>query len=85
MSAAQGFVEVKNTVRGAMDVLTVEIHNIASLSKSNTYSNVIATVVEDQAFSQDNMDDAFNIFTKNPQVTETYAAISDMSAHTHYL
>jgi len=31
------------------------------------------------------MDDAFDIFTKNPQVMETYAAILDASAHTHYL
>ena len=36
------------------------------------------------AFSQDDMDDAFDIFTKNPQVAETYAAILDASAHTCY-
>jgi len=42
-------------------------------------------MVEDQAFSQDDMNDTFDIFTKNPQVAETYAAILDASAHTCYL
>ena len=68
-----------------MDVLTAAIYDITSSSKSNTYSNVIVTVVEDQAFSQDDMDDTFNIFTKNPRVAETYAAIPDVSARTRYL
>jgi len=85
ISTAQSLAEVKNTVRGVMDVLTVAICDIASSSKSNMYSNAIATVVEDQAFSQDDMDDTFNIFTKNPRVAETYAAIPDVSARTRYL
>ena len=51
MSMAQGLIEVKNTVGCVMDVLTATIYNIASLSKSNTYSNMITTAVEDQAFS----------------------------------
>jgi len=68
-----------------MDVLTAAIYDITSLSKSNTYSNVITTMVEDQAFSQDDMNDTFDIFTKNPWVVKTYPAILDASAHTCYL
>ena len=70
---------------GAMEVLTAAIRNIANSGKNNVYSNVIATVVKDEAFSQNNMDDAFDIFTNNPQVAKTYAAIPDEGARSCYL
>src|SRR6267142_5058276 len=85
ISAAQGLVDVKTAMGGAMEVLTAAIRNIANSGKNNVYSNVIATVVKDEAFSQNNMDDAFDIFTNNPQVAKTYAAIPDEGARSCYL
>jgi hypothetical protein len=62
---------------GAMEVLTSAIRDIANSGEKNMYSNAIAMVVKDKAFSQNDMDDAFDIFTNNPQVAKTYAAIPD--------
>ena len=70
---------------GTMEVLTTAICNIANSGENNVYSNTIVTVVKDEAFSQNDMDDAFDIFTNNPQVTKTYAAILDEGVHSRYL
>ena len=48
------------------------------------YSNAIAMVIKDKVFSQNDMDNAFDIFTSNPWVAETYAAILDEGTHSHY-
>ena len=68
-----------------MEVLTTAIRDIANSGENNVYSNAIATVVKDEAFSQNDMDDAFDIFMNNPQVAKTYAAIPDEGARSHYL
>jgi len=49
------------------------------------FSIAISTVSKDTDFSQNDMDDAFEIFMENPWVAETYAAITDASAHTCFL
>ena len=85
VSTAEGFADVNNTIGGTMDKLTAALRNVGNSSKNNSYSNAIATVVEDQAFSQNDMDDAFDIFTNNPRVAETYAAIPDAGARNRYL
>jgi hypothetical protein len=60
------------------------IHNVANSGKNNVYSNAIAMVIKDKVFSQNDMDNAFDIFTSNPWVAETYAAILDEGTHSHY-
>ena len=70
---------------GMIEVLTTAICNIANSGENNMYSNAIVTVVKDEVFSQNNMDDAFNIFTNNPQVAKTYAAIPDKGVCSCYL
>jgi len=85
VSAAQGLADVKTAMGGAMEVLTAAIRNIANLGENNMYSNTITTVVKDEAFSQNDMDDAFDIFTNNPRVAKTYAAIPDEGMHSRYL
>jgi hypothetical protein len=77
ISAAQGLADVKTAMGGAMEVLTTAIRDIVNSGKKNMYSNAIVTVVKDEAFSQNDMDDAFDIFTNNPWVVETYTAIPD--------
>jgi hypothetical protein len=81
ISAAGGFAQVSNTIGGVMGELTAAIRDATS-SKNTTYSNAIATVVSDEAFSQNDMDNAFDIFTNNPRVAETYTVIPDASART---
>jgi len=85
ISAAQGLTDVKTAMGGMMEVLTAVIRDIANSGENNMYSNAIATVVKDEAFSQNDMDDAFDIFTNNPRVAKTYTAIPDEGAHSHYL
>jgi hypothetical protein len=85
ISAAQGLADVKTVMGGVMEGLTTVIHNIVNSGEKNMYSNMIATVVKDEAFSQNDMDDAFDIFTNNPQVMETYTAIPDEGTHSRYL
>jgi hypothetical protein len=85
ISAAQGLADVKTVMGGVMEVLTTVIHDIVNSGKKNMYSNMIAMVVKDEAFSQNDMDDAFDIFTNNPRVVETYTAILDEGMHSCYL
>ena len=68
-----------------MEVLTTAICDIVNSGKKNMYSNAIVTVVKDEAFSQNDMDDAFDIFTNNPRVVETYTAILDEGMRSCYL
>jgi hypothetical protein len=72
-------------MRGAMEVLTSAIRDITNSDKKNMYLNAIATVVKDEAFSQNDMNYAFDIFTNNPQVAKTYAAIPDEGTGSRYL
>jgi len=83
--AAQELADVKTAMGGMIEVLTTAICNIANSGENNMYSNAIVTVVKDEVFSQNNMDDAFNIFTNNPQVAKTYAAIPDKGVCSCYL
>jgi hypothetical protein len=85
ISAAQGLADVKTAMGGAMEVLTSAICNIVNSCEKNMYSNTITMVVKDKAFSQNDMDDAFDIFTNNPRVTETYTAIPDEGMRSCYL
>jgi len=70
---------------GVIEVLTIVIHDITNLGENNMYSNAIATVVKDKVFSQNDINDAFDIFTNNPQVAKTYAAILDKGVCSRYL
>jgi hypothetical protein len=85
ISAAQGLADVKTAMGGAMEVLTSAICDIVNSCEKNMYSNTIAMVVKDKAFSQNDMDDAFDIFMNNPWVTETYTAIPDAGMRSCYL
>jgi len=66
ISATQGLADVKIAMGGTMEVLTIAICDIANSGKNNVYLNAITTVVKDEAFSQNDMDDAFDIFMNNP-------------------
>jgi hypothetical protein len=51
-----------------------------------TPKDIAISIVEDDLHTtQDDKDDAFEIFTNKPQVAGTYAAIKDASAHARYL
>jgi hypothetical protein len=87
-STAEAFSDVKNTMGSAMDSLTAAIRSVGMApapALETMFSVTISTVAKDADFSQDDMDDAFKIFMINPWVAETYAAIMDASARTHFL
>jgi hypothetical protein len=77
--------DIKTAMGGVMEALTVVIRNVANSGKNNVYSNAIAMVMKDEVFSQNDMDDAFDIFTSNFGVAETYTAISDEGVCSRYL
>jgi hypothetical protein len=86
---ADAFSDVQNTMGSSLDTLTAAIRDVgvtpAPAPKTTMFSVAISTVSKDADFSQYDMDDAFEIFINNPWVAETYAAITDASAHTHFL
>jgi hypothetical protein len=87
-STAEAFSDVKNTMGSAMDSLTAAIRSVGTApapAPETMFSVAISTVAKDADFSQDDMDDAFEIFMINPRVAETYAAITDASARTRFL
>jgi len=89
---AHAFSNVKNTVESALETLTAAICEVAATPtapiaapETSMFSIAISTMSKDTDFSQNDMDDAFEIFMENPWVAETYAAITDASACTHFL
>ena len=85
LSTAQAFSDVKNTIESAVESLIAAIREVASAPNTSIYSIAISTVANDPDFSQNEIDDAFGIFTNKPQVAEMYAAITDTSARTRFL
>jgi hypothetical protein len=72
----------------AMDSLTAAIRSVRMApapAPETMFSVAISTVAKDVDFLQDDMDDAFKIFMINPQVVETYAAITDASTRACFL
>ena len=53
--------------------------------ETSMFPRAIFTIVEDTDFSQNDMDNAFEILMNKPWVAEMYGAIIDVSAHTHFL
>ena len=89
---AYAFSDVKNTIESALETLTTAIHEVAAIltapitaSETSMFSITISTMSKDADFSQNDMNNAFEIFMENPWVAETYAAITDASARTHFL
>lgn len=73
----------------SLEALTAAIRDVGATPtpapETSMFSRAISTVAEDADFSQDDMDDAFEIFMHKPRVAETYAAITDASARTRFL
>ena len=86
LSTAQVLSDVKNTIESAFESLTAAIREVATIPiPASIFSFAISTVAKDADFSQNDIDDAFEIFTNNPQVAKAYAAFNDTSARTRFL
>jgi hypothetical protein len=71
-----------------MEALTNAIHDIETLPTpplETMFSIVISTVAKDADFSQNDLNDAFEIFMNNPRVAETYAAITNAGMRSYFL
>jgi hypothetical protein len=88
-STAQAFSNVKNTVGSALEALTIAICKVGAtptpIPETSMFSRAIFTVAEDADFSQNDMNDASEIFINKLWVAEMYGAIIDASACTCFL
>jgi hypothetical protein len=87
MSTAQAISDLVNRLLGSVEALTAAIRDAISTPTLGTsiLSTAISIVEKEADFSQYDADDTLDIFTNNPRVAETYAAIPNASARTRFL
>jgi hypothetical protein len=66
-------------------VVTPTLVVAAPAPETSIFSIAVSIMTSDTHFSRDEMDNAFAIFVKNPQIADMYMAIKDESVHTRFL
>jgi hypothetical protein len=88
ISTGQAVSESNNNVGFSIDNLAEAIREAVTAtpaSEPDKYSIALSTVTKDEDLSQQERDDAFEIFMNNPWVADTYVRIPDASARNRFL
>jgi hypothetical protein len=88
ISVGQAISDSNNNIGNSIDNLAAALHEAVTTtpaSEPDKYSIALSTVTKDEALSQKEMDDTFEIFMNHPWVADTYVCIPDVSAHNRFL